>query len=199
VLTWKRLRRTAAAAAAWPGVNHSIRWIQKAQKWSWFKNCSKWLQMVPNSHINQYFDWSNSAKKLTRTGKWPKVKSVRTLPEWLQMVHNIHNSHINWYFGPIQPKSLPKLENGQKWNWFEHCLKWPQMGPNSHTKWYCMSICPKSWPRFDVPMGHIFSFEVIRQVVFEIWTYVILGLEVGISKTKKLFAKAWILANFRVF
>ena len=33
-------------------------------------------------------------------------------------------------------------------------------------------------------MGHIFGFEVIRQVVFEIWTYVILGLGVGISKTK---------------
>ena len=39
----------------------------------------------------------------------------------------VPNGHINWYFGPIQSKSWPKLENGQKWSWFEHCSEWPQI------------------------------------------------------------------------
>ena len=128
--------------------------VENDQKWSWFELCSKWLQIGPNSDIKSYFShfiekfdqkWkmvknevcSNfapknksdivifcpiSTKQLTKSGKWLKVKLVRTL---LQMGPN---SHIKSYFVPFQPKSWPKVENGQKWSRFEHCSKWLQIG-----------------------------------------------------------------------
>ena len=81
--------------------------------------------------------------KLKKAQKWSRFEHCS---EWPQMVPN---SHINWYFGPIPPKSWPKLENGPKWSRFEHCSNWPQMVPNGHIDWYFGPIQSKSWPKLE--------------------------------------------------
>ena len=147
--------------------------MEKCQKWSQFKHYSKWLQMVPTSHIKWYFGLIQQ-KTLTKIGK--KIKSevglniARNNSKWSLIVissdilaqisqnvdqnwkkakskvgSNIAQNDSKWFLIVISSDILTKIwKKGQKWSRFEHSSKWLQMVSNSHIKWYFGPIQPIS-------------------------------------------------------
>ena len=66
-----------------------------------------------------------------RLWSWPNMQT------FLWKYSKIFPSHMFMsYFVPFRSKSWPKVENDQKWSWFELCSKWLQIGPNSDIKSY---------------------------------------------------------------
>ena len=65
---------------SWPKVENS-------QKWSWFKLCSKYLQMGPNNHIKSYFGpfQPKSWPKVENGQKWSQFELCS---KWLQIGPN---------------------------------------------------------------------------------------------------------------
>jgi len=79
--------------------------------------------------------------------KW--LQFSKQIDAKVKMVKMTANSDIKSCFVLFQPKSWPKVENGQKWSRFKLCSKWLQMGPNNHVKWYFVPFQPKSWPKVE--------------------------------------------------
>ena len=74
--------------------------------------------------------------------------------KWLQMGPN---NHINSSFVPFQPKSLPKVENGQKWSWFELCSKWALIIISIDILAYFSQNVDQKWKMVKIQVGSNFA------------------------------------------